>query len=99
MLSHSYFLFYVVLLQRVEFVPDEALPIEVSNLNSVVTVSCGDSHTAALTYEGRIFACGSDIFGQLGCGRPSLLQNSMRGITEMLGSQVTRVVCGRYCFS
>ncbi|VDN02914.1 unnamed protein product [Thelazia callipaeda] len=74
---------------------DDNNPSEVPNIHSVVNVGCGDSHTIALTYEGRVFSCGSDSFGQLGCGQPSRSHNSMRGITEMLGSQVTRIACGR----
>ncbi|MCP9265309.1 putative E3 ubiquitin-protein ligase HERC4 [Dirofilaria immitis] len=70
-------------------------PCEVPNINSVVTVECGDSHAIALTHEGRVFSCGSDSFGQLGCGQPSRSQNCMRAITEMLGSHVTRIACGR----
>lgn len=78
---------------------DESNPSVVSNIHSVVAVGCGDSHTVALTHEGRVFSCGSDSFGQLGCGRPSASQNSMRCITEMLGSHVTRIACGRLIFS
>ncbi|VDN87213.1 unnamed protein product [Brugia pahangi] len=70
-------------------------PCAVPNINSVVAVECGDSHSIALTHEGRVFSCGSDSFGQLGCGQPNRSQNCMRGITEMLGSHVTRIACGR----
>uniref|UniRef100_A0A8R1XQ80 HECT domain-containing protein n=3 Tax=Onchocerca TaxID=6281 RepID=A0A8R1XQ80_ONCVO len=74
---------------------DASNPCEIPNINSVVTVECGDSHAIALTHEGRVFSCGSDSFGQLGCGQPSRSQNCMRAITEMLGSHVTRIACGR----
>ncbi|KAL3990163.1 HECT-domain (ubiquitin-transferase) family protein [Acanthocheilonema viteae] len=74
---------------------DVSNPCEVPNINSVVAVECGDSHSVALTHEGRVFSCGSDSFGQLGCGQPSRSHNCMRGITEMLGSHVTRIACGR----
>nr|CRZ22090.1 Bm8133 [Brugia malayi] len=46
-------------------------PCAVPNINSVVAVECGDSHSIALTHEGRVFSCGSDSFGQLGCGQPN----------------------------
>ncbi|VIO89751.1 conserved hypothetical protein,hypothetical protein [Brugia malayi] len=74
---------------------DVVNPCAVPNINSVVAVECGDSHSIALTHEGRVFSCGSDSFGQLGCGQPNRSQNCMRGITEMLGSHVTRIACGR----
>ncbi|VDK86681.1 unnamed protein product [Litomosoides sigmodontis] len=74
---------------------DVSNPSEVPNINSVVAVECGDSHSIALTHEGLAFSCGSDSFGQLGCGQPSRSHNCMRGITEMLGSHVTRIACGR----
>ncbi|VDM24145.1 unnamed protein product [Toxocara canis] len=72
-------------------------PSEVTTLHSlnVVHVACGHSHTVALTHEGRLFVCGSDSCGQLGSGRKCSSQNTMLAITEMLGSHVTRVACGR----
>lgn len=78
---------------------DASNPSEVPNINSVVAVECGDSHSIALTHEGLAFSCGSDSFGQLGCGQPSRSHNCMRGITEMLGSHVTRIACGRFALN
>uniref|UniRef100_A0A915C643 HECT domain-containing protein n=1 Tax=Parascaris univalens TaxID=6257 RepID=A0A915C643_PARUN len=72
-------------------------PAEVTTLHSlnVVHVACGHSHTVALTHEGRLFVCGSDSCGQLGSGRKAPSQNTMLAVTEMLGTHVTRVACGR----
>ncbi|VDK21521.1 unnamed protein product [Anisakis simplex] len=80
---------------------ERTTPCEVKTLHSlnVVHVACGHSHTVALTYEGRLFVCGSDSFGQLGSSRKCASQNTMLAVTEMLGSHVTRVACGRYFLS
>ncbi|VDK39028.1 unnamed protein product [Gongylonema pulchrum] len=70
-------------------------PCLVPSIHSVVAVECGDSHMVALTHEGRVFSCGADSFGQLGFGRPDGSQYSMMCITDMLGSHVTKIACGR----
>uniref|UniRef100_F1KTV1 E3 ubiquitin-protein ligase HERC4 n=2 Tax=Ascaris suum TaxID=6253 RepID=F1KTV1_ASCSU len=76
---------------------ERTTPAEVTTLHSlnVVHVACGHSHTVALTHEGRLFVCGSDSCGQLGSGRKVPSQNTMLAVTEMLGTHVTRVACGR----
>jgi len=33
-------------------------------------VACGKNHTLAITEEGKLFACGSNDFGQLGHNGP-----------------------------
>ncbi|MFH4974903.1 hypothetical protein AB6A40_001612 [Gnathostoma spinigerum] len=72
-------------------------PVEIEPLRTlnVVYVTCGDSHTISLTHEGRIFVCGSDLCGQLGRGRPYPSSDNMQAVTDLLGSQVTQVACGR----
>jgi alpha-tubulin suppressor-like RCC1 family protein len=32
-------------------------------------ISCGAYHSIALTEDGRVFGCGKNKFGQLGCGK------------------------------
>lgn len=76
-------------------VRDYPKEIETLQLN-VVNIECGGFHTVALTYEGRLFVCGDDSFGQLGDGRKYQSRSSMNAVTDMLGTHVTQVTCGRY---
>uniref|UniRef100_A0A1I7XGZ0 SAM_MT_RSMB_NOP domain-containing protein n=1 Tax=Heterorhabditis bacteriophora TaxID=37862 RepID=A0A1I7XGZ0_HETBA len=61
----------------------------------IVEVCCGDSHTVLLNKEGRLFGFGSDAYGQLGCGRKFDKHITPAAVTELMGSHVTRVACGR----
>ncbi|KAK7891978.1 hypothetical protein WMY93_023941 [Mugilogobius chulae] len=64
------------------------------NTKKVSSISCGFSHTAVLTKDGAVFTFGSGEHGQLG-------HNSFRDelrprfITELFGSKVMQVACGR----
>ncbi|RZF46926.1 hypothetical protein LSTR_LSTR013238 [Laodelphax striatellus] len=51
-------------------VEDHHYPTLVQNLSNEMCVSCsgGHAHTLALTAEGRVWAFGSSVFGQLGTG-------------------------------
>lgn len=73
------------------------VPKEIDNLQSlnVVSIECGGFHTVALTREGRLFVCGDNSFGQLGDGRKHPNSNSMHAVTDMLGTNVTQIACGR----
>ena len=50
----------------------------------IVSVSCGVSHTLFLTNTGKIYSCGSNLFGQLGVSDPSLQFSSKLHIVNKL---------------
>ncbi|KAJ1345627.1 hypothetical protein KIN20_000202 [Parelaphostrongylus tenuis] len=61
----------------------------------IIEAYCGDSHTLLLSEEGRLFAFGSDVQGQIGGGKQLDKHTSPSAIVELMGSTVTRVACGR----
>ncbi|KIH66861.1 regulator of condensation [Ancylostoma duodenale] len=61
----------------------------------IIEAYCGDSHTLLLSQEGRLFAFGSDVHGQIGGGKKFDKHTNPAAVTELMGSTVTRVACGR----
>ncbi|WKX92650.1 hypothetical protein Q1695_010576 [Nippostrongylus brasiliensis] len=72
-------------------------PVFLEGMSSmhIVEAYCGDSHTLLLSQEGRLFACGSDALGQIGGGKKFDKHTNPSAVTELMGSTVTRVACGR----
>uniref|UniRef100_A0A672KKF7 Probable E3 ubiquitin-protein ligase HERC3 n=1 Tax=Sinocyclocheilus grahami TaxID=75366 RepID=A0A672KKF7_SINGR len=76
---------------------DRHVPTAVNSLNQkkTVSISCGGEHTATLSKGGTVFTFGSGGCGQLG-------HNSFRDehhprvVTELWGSEVSQVTCGRH---
>ncbi|CAF3323072.1 unnamed protein product [Rotaria socialis] len=56
--------------------------------------SCGEKHSAVITLEGGVFSFGSSAHGQLGHNSTNdeLLP---RKISELMGSEVSQIACGR----
>ncbi|CAF1465462.1 unnamed protein product [Rotaria magnacalcarata] len=56
--------------------------------------SCGEKHSAVITLEGGVFSFGSSTHGQLGHNSTNdeLLP---RKISELMGSEVSQIACGR----
>ncbi|XP_037385437.1 E3 ISG15--protein ligase HERC5 isoform X2 [Talpa occidentalis] len=69
--------------------------IEPLDNQKVEFVACGGSHTALLTKDGLVFTFGAGKFGQLG---HNSTQNELkpRLVTELAGSRVTQIACGRW---
>ncbi|VVC31316.1 Hypothetical protein CINCED_3A018116 [Cinara cedri] len=69
-------------------------PEEITNfesINNIKSVACGKNHTLAVTEDGKIYACGSNDFGQLGhCGPRTKLQQ----ITSVDALVMTSIACG-----
>lgn len=61
----------------------------------VVAVACGESHTVAITTEGRVLAWGRGDLGQLGLGSAKKAQPQPKLVEAMVRrGEVVKVVCG-----
>ncbi|CAN7989172.1 unnamed protein product [Ixodes hexagonus] len=70
-------------------------PTEVSTIpGKVVSVSCGGTHTMALTAEGKVYAFGDGRNGQLGLGNKTTQSGKPQPIPFPEGIKIARVVCG-----
>ncbi|PIK51746.1 hypothetical protein BSL78_11377 [Apostichopus japonicus] len=74
-------------------------PLRVETLHmhqqQVLSISCGNKHTLALTSTGRVYAWGSSKFGQIGVGdRKTRTHPSL--VDELQGSGCVEIVCGQY---
>lgn len=60
----------------------------------VTYASCGEKHSVVITLDGGVFSFGSSVHGQLGHNSTNdeLLP---RKISELMGSEVSQVACGR----
>ena len=78
----------------------EFVPIVVSTLSKVVYIACGSKHTVVLTTEGRIFTFGNNSQGQLGDFRREEAVTTPKAVSELLGTPITGISCGRsfQCF-
>jgi alpha-tubulin suppressor-like RCC1 family protein len=56
--------------------------------------ACGEKHSVVVTREGGVFSFGSGVHGQLGHNSTNdeLLP---RKISELMGSEVSQIACGR----
>jgi len=73
---------------------DSFLPGEVSLPSKAVMICCGDSHTAALTQEGEVWAWGTfrDSSGPIGLAEPFVLQKTPLKVIP--GVQVIKICSG-----
>ncbi|CAF0974051.1 unnamed protein product [Adineta ricciae] len=68
--------------------------VKALQLQRVTYAACGENHSVVVTMDGGVFSFGSGIHGQLG-------HNSMndellpRKISELMGSEVSQIACGR----
>jgi len=61
----------------------------------VTYAACGEKHSVVVTLEGGVFSFGSGMHGQLGhhSTNDELLP---RKISELMGSEISQIACGRY---
>jgi alpha-tubulin suppressor-like RCC1 family protein len=64
----------------------------------VTYAACGEKHSVVVTTDGGVFSFGGGMHGQLGHNSTNdeLLP---RKISELMGSEVIQVACGRLVFS
>lgn len=76
---------------------DRAFPCLCKSLRNqkVTYLACGEDHTAALTLDGGLFTYGAGTYGQLG-HRSKTHEILPKKVTELMGSNVTQIACGRY---
>ncbi len=57
-------------------------------------ITCGEEFTIILTKDGGVFSFGSGMYGQLG---HNSFENQLlpRKISDLMGSEVTQIACGR----
>lgn len=75
---------------------DRDVPTVINELTGkrIVTLSCGDRHSFAVTDDGRVFGWGSNEFGQLGCGSKGDTILAPRVIVGLDGLIVTAISSG-----
>ncbi|GAB6018518.1 hypothetical protein CHUAL_000215 [Chamberlinius hualienensis] len=65
------------------------------NTEKIVSASCGESHTAIITDQGKIYTCGDGRHGKLGLGDENFSnQFSPIVLKKFLGYSVAQVACG-----
>jgi alpha-tubulin suppressor-like RCC1 family protein len=63
----------------------------------VVMISCGDTHTMAVTAVGHAWTCGSNVFGQLGVGDTAdRLGFTQVDAGQLGGARIVMASCGCY---
>ncbi|XP_025423302.1 probable E3 ubiquitin-protein ligase HERC4 isoform X2 [Sipha flava] len=71
------------------FSPEEITNFE--SINDIKSVACGNNHTLAVAEDGKLYACGSNDFGQLGHSGP---RTKLQQITSVSSLVMTSVACG-----
>lgn len=71
-------------------------PKLVDAISKVVYVSCGSKHTAVLNDQGIMFTFGTNTQGQLGEPNRTDKSNHPKAISELLGTTVSNISCGRF---
>ncbi|XP_043927776.1 X-linked retinitis pigmentosa GTPase regulator-like, partial [Protopterus annectens] len=62
--------------------------------NKLISVSCGDEHTAIITENGKLYVFGSNNWGQLGLGTKNTV-NKPTCVKALRSEKVKYVACGR----
>ena len=72
---------------------DSHVPVEITSLNGIIAVSCGDRHSLALKNDGTVWAWGDNSNGALGNGTNT---NSNVPIATSALTGITAIAGGRY---
>ena len=68
------------------------MPTIIRSLKNIINISCGYKHMMCLDGNGKVFSIGSNLYGQLGCGRNSLQGTKEPQMVEL--PPCTQVSCG-----
>ncbi|XP_028923070.1 E3 ISG15--protein ligase HERC5-like [Ornithorhynchus anatinus] len=69
-------------------------PVTALEKQTIVSVSCGEEHTAVLTQDGLVLTFGAGTHGQLG-HNSTRSQPRPRLVAELFGSRAAQIACGR----
>jgi alpha-tubulin suppressor-like RCC1 family protein len=72
---------------------NQAIPVDVLNVNHIVAVCAGDGHSLALTSSGLTLSWGTNTSGQLGNNDPGFMNQATRVIVPT-GSNVIAIAAG-----
>ncbi|XP_067850556.1 probable E3 ubiquitin-protein ligase HERC3 [Heptranchias perlo] len=61
---------------------------------NIIQVACGNSHSLALSKDGRLFAWGQNTYGQLGLGTEDLSQCNPQCVKSLTGVPVAQITAG-----
>ena len=65
------------------------------NVIDIKQIACGYSHTIILKYDGSIWSCGNNGYGQLGLGNTTD-QSTFTQVTTNIDNDVKQIDCGYY---
>ncbi len=70
--------------------------IESLNNEQVIDISCGGSHSLALTIDGQVYAWGENKYGQLGIGNHDYYEDNLKPVKFIGfdGEKVKMICCG-----
>lgn len=73
-----------------------ATPTIISKLSNVTSIAAGKEHALALTEDGKVYAWGNNVFGQLGTGNSLTLKNTTEPVevSALSDKHVTGVFAG-----
>ena len=78
---------------------NEPLPRQVAGFSGkrVVELAVGEDHTVALTRDGKVYACGSNVYGQLGNGRDLAPYCAVPRLVQALADvRVIQIATGKF---
>ncbi|XP_028404721.1 serine/threonine-protein kinase Nek8-like isoform X2 [Dendronephthya gigantea] len=70
---------------------DHLVPVQMQPL---IEVAFGVSHSAFLTEKGKVYACGSNSFGQLGLSKLNVSDSNPRLVKSLEEKNVSHIACG-----
>lgn len=73
---------------------DKLQKVEVFSDDEIVSVSCGGTHTAAITSTGKLYTWGDGSSGQLGLGHDVTEMQQPTYVNQLMGIRIDQIQCG-----